>query len=84
MKLSMEFQSMIKYNQFAVGDLIYLTDAKDIGIVVRVLPVESFKLVAISYNPICPPVDLKVLWADGSVGWCLGEAVVILSPARIM
>jgi hypothetical protein len=72
------------YNQFSVGDLIYLTNTKEVGIVLMAVPVEPYKLVAISYNPICPPVDIKVLWSDGHISWCLGEAVIILSPANVM
>lgn len=62
----------------AVGDLIYLGAEQRTGIVLAVIPVEPYKYVNVS-APTLDPVDLKVLWSDGSTGWCLGEAVIILS-----
>jgi len=61
-----------------VGDLIYLGAEQRVGIVLAVVPVESYKYMNVS-PPIPDPIDIKVLWSDGTTGWCLGEAVVILS-----
>jgi hypothetical protein len=62
----------------AVGDLIYLGVEQRVGIVLAAVPVEPYKLRHIT-SPISGVIDLKVLWSDGSIGWCLGEAVIILS-----
>ena len=61
-----------------VGDLIYLSAEQRIGIVLAVVPVELYKYLNAT-APTPDPIDLKVLWSDGSTDWCLGEAVIILS-----
>ena len=61
-----------------VGDLIYLSAEQRVGIVLAVVPVESYKYLNAPASP-PNPIDIKVLWSDGTTGWCLGEAVIILS-----
>ena len=73
-----------KYTHLNVGDLIQLGSTKEIGIILKILPVEPYKLVTIDYDMYNPPVDIKVWWEDGTKSWCLGEAVFVLSPAKIM
>jgi hypothetical protein len=64
----------------SVGDLIYLGMDKQVGLVLEVMPVEPFKLMAYGPDRVTPhPIDIKVLWSDGTIGWCLGETVIILS-----
>mgnify|MGYP007063332003 CR=1 FL=1 len=65
-----------------VGDLIYLPSEQRIGLILAIVPVEPYKLVAITYDETLPPIDLKVMWADGKIGWCLGESVIVLSSTN--
>jgi len=58
----------------SVGDLVYLDMEERIGIIIEV-----------SYETkLGPPlIDIKVLWSDGHISWCLGEAITVISPAKI-
>ena len=78
-----------QYTHLSIGDLIQLGSTKEVGIILKILPVEPYKLVKIRHDflnqrTLIAPVDIKVLWEDGSISWCLGEAVFVLSPARII
>jgi len=73
-----------QYTHLSIGDLIQLGSTKEVGIVLKILPVEPYKLVTIRHDFLNPPVDIKVLWEDGTISWCLGEAVFVLSPAKII
>ena len=73
-----------RYTTLSIGDLIQLGSTKEVGIILKILPVEPYKLVTIQHDIFNPPVDIKVWWEDGSISWCLGEAVLVLSPAKII
>ena len=73
-----------QYTNLSIGDLIQLGSTKDVGIILKILPVEPYKLITIRYDIANPPVDIKVLWHDGTISWCLGEAVLVLSPAKVI
>tara|TARA_R110000824_G_scaffold197409_20_gene380930 strand:- start:3101 stop:3313 length:213 start_codon:yes stop_codon:yes gene_type:complete len=58
-----------------VGDLVYLDNVENIGIVIKVQEVKKLELTP-------PLLDVKVLWAVGQVTWCLGEAITVIASAK--
>ena len=78
-----------RYTHLSIGDLIQLGSTKEVGIILKILAVEPYKLTNIRHDilkqrTLIAPVDIKVLWEDGSISWCIGEAVFVLSPAKII
>jgi len=56
-----------------VGDLVYLDMEEQIGIIIEV---------SLETKLGSPLIDIKVLWSDGYISWCLGEAITVISPAK--
>ncbi len=67
---SMEFQSMTrryKYTHLNVGDLIQLGSTKEIGIILKILPVEPYKLVTVDYDML--KMDYSSVEFGGETYW---------------
>lgn len=60
-------------SKLSVGDLVYLDPEERIGVILEVVTVTKIEV---------PLTDIRVLWIDGDISWCLGEAITVISAAN--